>query len=77
MKNATRSVLILTRFSNRFSQSVQHIKVSRLKDGKYQFGQSMFANEDTLRRHFEQEKPIIGGENSEHSKQRLSFLSYC
>ena len=52
---------------SRFSQSVQHMKVVRLPDGKYRFGQSNFDGEDALRRHFEQEKPIVGGDNSKSS----------
>uniref|UniRef100_A0A1X7SVP6 SH2 domain-containing protein n=1 Tax=Amphimedon queenslandica TaxID=400682 RepID=A0A1X7SVP6_AMPQE len=49
--------------SVKFSQSVQHMKVKRLPDSRYQFGRSFFENVNALKKHFELERPIVGGES--------------
>ena len=46
----------------RFSQSVQHMKVLLQPDGRYRFGQSLFSTVEAFKKHFEIEKPVIGGE---------------
>ena len=49
--------------SIKLSCSVQHIKVAITPDGKYRFGNSSFGTVQSLRRHFELEKPVIGGDS--------------
>lgn len=48
--------------SVKLSSSVQHIKVAKLGSG-YSFGNSTFENVESFRRHFELEKPVIGGDS--------------
>ena len=49
--------------SVKLSSSVQHIKVTKTSGNVYYFGNSSFQGIETFRRHFEQEKPIIGGDS--------------
>jgi len=44
------------------SASVQHVHLHCNKDG-YKFGQVAFNSIEELKRHFEVEKPVIGGES--------------
>lgn len=39
------------------------MKVKRLPDNRYQFGRSFFENVNALKKHFEFERPIVGGES--------------
>lgn len=39
------------------------MKVICLPDDRYRFGQSSFDSVSALKRHFELEKPIVGGES--------------
>ena len=48
--------------SVKLSSSVQHIRVINVDD-KLLFGNSTFENVGSFRKHFEQEKPIIGGDS--------------
>lgn len=48
--------------SAKLSSSVQHVKVSYSK-GKFVFGNSTFDNVESFKKHFEKEKPIIGGDS--------------
>ena len=50
-------------FSIRFSHSVQHMKVVTLPDGRYRFGHSNFEGVNNFKKHFEQEKPNVGGDS--------------
>jgi dual adaptor for phosphotyrosine/3-phosphotyrosine/3-phosphoinositide len=49
--------------SVKLSNSVQHMKVDQLVDGRFKFGLSYFADINSLKRHFEHEKPVVGGES--------------
>ena len=44
------------------SASVQHVRVERTKDG-YKFGQVSFDSIKEMKKHFEIEKPVIGGDS--------------
>ena len=44
------------------SASVQHVRVERTKDG-YKFGQVAFDSVKEMKKHFEIEKPVIGGDS--------------
>jgi len=44
------------------SASVQHVRVECTKDG-YKFGQVTFNSVREMKKHFEVEKPIIGGDS--------------
>ena len=46
----------------RMSASVQHVRVERTKDG-YKFGQIAFNSVKEIKKHFEIEKPVIGGDS--------------
>lgn len=48
--------------SVKLSSSVQHIRVPST-DGGFRFGNSSFKNVDSFRKHFEVEKPVIGGDS--------------
>lgn len=48
--------------SVKLSSSVQHIKVLKRADG-YKFGNSTFQTVESFQRHFEVEKPVIGGDS--------------
>ena len=63
------SVLFFVMICCRYSQSVQHMKVKRLQDNRYQFGRSFFDSINALKRHFELEKPVVGGESGKHLKK--------
>ena len=47
---------------HRMSASVQHVRVERTKDG-YKFGQVSFDSIKEMKKHFEIEKPVIGGDS--------------
>ena len=49
--------------SVKLSSSVQHFKVSLTVDREYKFGNSTFNTVEGLRRHFEQERPMICGDS--------------
>ena len=49
--------------SVKLSSSVQHIKVTRTLSNGYRFGNSSFATVESIRKHFEIEKPVIGGDS--------------
>ena len=49
--------------SVKLSSSVQHIRLRVGPGSKYQFGNSSFDDVRSLRRHFELEKPVIGGDS--------------
>ena len=44
------------------SASVQHVRVEQTKDG-YKFGQIAFDSVKEMKKHFEIEKPVIGGDS--------------
>ena len=69
------SVLFFVIICCRYSQSVQHMKVKRLQDNRYQFGRSFFDSINALKRHFELEKPVVGGESGKHFK-KISFQKF-
>lgn len=48
--------------SVKLSSSVQHIRVPRT-DSVFRFGNSSFESVDSFRKHFEVEKPVIGGDS--------------
>ena len=48
--------------SVKLSSSVQHVKVA-VTAGKYKFGNSSFSTVEGMRKHFEKEKPVIGGDS--------------
>jgi dual adaptor for phosphotyrosine/3-phosphotyrosine/3-phosphoinositide len=50
--------------SVKLSSSVQHVRVTIGPGGKYHFGNSSFDNVRGLKRHFEVEKPVIGGDSN-------------
>ena len=50
--------------SVKLSSSVQHVRVTIGPRGKYLFGNSSFENVRSLKRHFEMEKPVIGGDSN-------------
>lgn len=50
--------------SVKLSSSVQHVRVKIGSGGKYHFGNSAFDNVRSLKRHFELEKPVIGGDSN-------------
>ena len=39
------------------------MKLAQLPDRRYQFGHSSFENVLAIKKHFEQERPVVGGEN--------------
>jgi len=49
--------------SVKLSSSVQHVRVTLAPGGGYQFGNSTFQSVESFRRHFELEKPVIGGDS--------------
>lgn len=49
--------------SVKLSSSVQHIRVGMSPGHKYRFGNSSFNSVDSLRKHFEQAKPVIGSDS--------------
>ena len=49
--------------SVKLSSSVQHIKITRTEGRGFKFGNSTFQTLEAFRRHFEKEKPIIGGDS--------------
>ena len=55
--------MVLTFLLSRYSHSVQHMKLTQLPDKRYQFGHSSFENVQAIKKHFEQERPVVGGEN--------------
>ena len=50
--------------SVKLSSSVQHVRVTIGPGGKYHFGNSSFESVRGLKRHFEVEKPVIGGDSN-------------
>jgi len=56
------------------SASVQHAHLHCTKDG-YKFGQVAFNSVKELKRHFEVEKPVIGGESGMYIIDLLYFQS--
>lgn len=50
--------------SVKLSSSVQHVRVTIGPGRKYHFGNSSFENVRSLKRHFELEKPVIGGDSN-------------
>ena len=50
--------------SVKLSSSVQHVRVTIGPGGKYHFGNSSFESVRGLKRHFELEKPVIGGDSN-------------
>jgi len=55
------------------SASVQHAHLHQTKDG-YMFGQISFGSVKDLKRHFEVEKPVIGGESG---IQLICMFFFC
>ena len=53
-------------FSARFSHSVQHMKVLVMPHGGYWFGHSNFEGVNNFKKHFEQEKPNVGGDSGKN-----------
>lgn len=49
--------------SVKLSSSVQHVKILHTTVGGYKFGNSTFRTTEQLRKHFELEKPVIGGDS--------------
>lgn len=49
--------------SIKLSSSVQHVRVTLTTDGGYRFGNSTFHSVESFRKHFEVEKPVIGGDS--------------
>lgn len=49
--------------SIKLSSSVQHVKVALTPNGRYKFGNSTFDSIAAMRRHFEYERPVIGGDS--------------
>ena len=49
--------------SVKLSSSVQHVRVTLAPGGGYKFGNSIFQSVESFRRHFELEKPVIGGDS--------------
>ena len=47
----------------KLSSSVQHIRLTSTRDGKYKFGNSSFESIENVRKHFEFEMPVIGGDS--------------
>ena len=50
--------------SVKLSSSVQHVRVTIGPGGRYHFGNSSFESVRGLKRHFELEKPVIGGDSN-------------
>ena len=50
--------------SVKLSSSVQHVRVNVGPGGKFHFGNSSFESVRGLKRHFELEKPVIGGDSN-------------
>ncbi|XP_065910163.1 dual adapter for phosphotyrosine and 3-phosphotyrosine and 3-phosphoinositide-like [Dysidea avara] len=62
--------------SVKMSASVQHVHLHHTKDG-YKFGQSAFNSVKELRRHFEVEKPVIGGESGITVHLKFPYSRNC
>ena len=53
------------------------MKLTQLPDRRYQFGHSSFVDVLAIKKHFEQEKPVVGGENGTvFLLQRLMVVTY-
>ncbi|CAI8038949.1 Dual adapter for phosphotyrosine and 3-phosphotyrosine and 3-phosphoinositide [Geodia barretti] len=50
--------------SVKLSSSVQHVRITIGPGGRYHFGNSSFESVRGLKRHFELEKPVIGGDSN-------------
>lgn len=59
----------------KLSSSVQHIKVAELENG-YKFGNIVLENIESFRRHFEVEKPIIGGDSGVTVVLKFPYLRF-
>lgn len=62
--------------SVKLSRSVQHVRVTIGPGGKYHFGNSSFQNVRSLKRHFEMEKPVIGGDSGIRVLLRFPYSRY-
>ena len=47
----------------KLSSSVQHIRVDKVENTGYKFGNIVFENIESFKRHFEVERPVIGGDS--------------
>lgn len=61
--------------SVKLSSSVQHIKVPLL-EGSYKFGNSSFRSVEGLKRHFEVERPVIGGDSGVTVVLRFPYMRF-
>lgn len=62
--------------SIKLSSSVLHCRVTIGPSGKYCFGNSSFDNVRSFRRHFEMEKPVIGGDSGIRVLLRFPYSRY-
>ncbi len=62
--------------SVKLSSSVQHIKVEVTANGTIRFGNSSFGSVGSLRRHFELEKPVIGGDSGVMVALKYPYTRY-
>lgn len=62
--------------SVKMSASVQHIRVERTKDG-YKFGQYAFKSVKEMKKHFEVEKPVIGGDSGITVHLTYPYSRHC
>lgn len=62
--------------SIKMSSSVQHVKVEVTAGGSYRFGNSTFSSVDSFRRHFEVEKPVIGGDSGVMVALKYPYTRY-
>lgn len=61
--------------SVKLSSSVQHIKVIASESG-YRFGNSTFQSVNSFRKHFELEKPVIGGDSGVTVLLRFPYVRF-
>lgn len=62
--------------SVKLSSSVLHCRVTIGPGGKYHFGNSSFESARSLKRHFEMEKPVIGGDSGIRVLLRFPYSRY-
>lgn len=61
--------------SVKLSSSVQHIRITKL-DGGYKFGNITFETVESFKRHFELEKPVIGGDSGITVVLKFPYLRF-
>ena len=62
--------------SVKLSSSVQHVRITIGPGGRYHFGNSSFQSVRSLKRHFEIEKPVIGGDSGIRVLLKFPYSRY-